>query len=95
MGKIKNLLIDAAEYRMAEIHCEYEEAHEWVENQSITFLLQYVAAKESQPDPTIDDVIEWFKSCESDLNEYEKKALKLLMDYKDVLDHNLHMARYE
>lgn len=84
MGKIKNLLILATEHRMAEINCKFNDAYEWAENQDVAFILQYVNSKESHPDLTIDDVIKWYKSCESDLNEYEKKSLELLMQYRNV-----------
>lgn len=42
MGKIKDLLIQAADYRCIDVYCEFEEGYEWAVNQEIDFLINYV-----------------------------------------------------
>ena len=91
MGKIKTLLILATECRMEETNCHFDDAYEWAENQDIAFLLQYV---NNPNNLTIDDVITWYKSSE-DLNEYEKKALELLTEYKDIITPYSDMVKKE
>ena len=93
MGKIKDLLIEATDYRVADLYCNWDEAYEWAMEQTIDYLCTYVEEKRKKSNISIDDVINYY--LHKQLDEYENKALKLLMDYKDVLNHNLHMAKYE
>ena len=92
MGKIKELLVEATDYRVADLYCNWSEAWDWALDQPIDELLNYVEEKKKSK-IDIDDVINYYQHKQ--LDEYEDKALHLLMDYKDLLHHNLHMARYE
>ena len=83
MGKINDLLIEATEDRMSEMLCEWDEAWDWALEQSVEGLLNYVTEKRKKSEIGIDDVINYYQH--KPLDEYEDKALHLLMDYKDAL----------
>lgn len=83
MGKINELLIEATEYRITEMCCEWDEAWDWSLEQSIEGLLNYIEEKRKKKQIGIDDVINYYQNKQ--LDEYEDKALHLLIDYKDTL----------
>lgn len=83
MGKINELLVEATEYRITEMCCEWDEAWDWTMDQSIEGLLNYVEEKRKKSKISIDDVINYYQHKQ--LDEYEDTALHLLMDYKDML----------
>ena len=73
MGKINDLLIEATEYRITEICCDWDEAWNWSMNQSLGDLLKYVEKKRQKPELIIDDAIKCYESPD-DPNKYEKIA---------------------
>lgn len=83
MGKIKDLLIEATEDRMSDMLCEWDEAWDWALEQNIEGLLNYVEVKRKKSEIGIDDVIDYYQHKQ--LDEYEDKALHLLIDYKNML----------
>ena len=80
MGKINELLVEATEYRITEMCCEWDEAWDWALDQSIEGLLNYVEERREKPDLSIDVAISWYES-RNDLNKYEKIALETMKDY--------------